>query len=77
MKTFGQPGSITPQTFRCDLQPHTIAEGLALLREMGMTRGQIASASGFSLEKIKQHLDVTIKPYLPTSMQNALGREPQ
>ena len=56
MKTFGQPGSITPASFRTDLHPATIIEGLALLREMGLTRKQMREASGFSERTIRRHL---------------------
>ncbi|MEN5299929.1 hypothetical protein ABE530_16485 [Brucella sp. TWI559] len=56
MKTFGQPGSITPASFRTDLHPATIIEGLALLREMGLTRKQMREASGYSERTIRRHL---------------------
>lgn len=55
MKTFGQPGSITPASFRPDLHPASIIEGLALLREMGLSRKQIRDASGYSDRAIREH----------------------
>lgn len=56
MKTFGQPGSITPASFTPNLHPATVVEGLALLREMGLTRRQMSNVSGFSERAISRHL---------------------
>lgn len=55
MKTFGKPGSITPDSFRPDLHPATVVEGLALLREMGLTRKQMREASGLSESSIRRY----------------------
>lgn len=60
MKTFGQPGSITPASFRTDLRLATIIEGLALLREMGLTRKQMREASGFSERTLRRYLAMPI-----------------
>lgn len=56
MKTFGQPGSITPASFRPDLHPATVIEGLSLLQEMGLSRRQMREASGLSERAIRAHL---------------------
>ena len=56
MKTFGKPGSITPDSFRPDLHPATVVEGLALLREMDLTRKQMREASGLSESSIRRYL---------------------
>ena len=56
MKTFGQPGSITPASFRPDLHPATVIEGLSLLQEMGLSRKQMREASGLSERAIRAHL---------------------
>ncbi|MEN5300175.1 hypothetical protein ABE530_17805 [Brucella sp. TWI559] len=55
MKTFGQPGSITPASFRPDLHPATILEGLSLLREMGLSRKHIREASGLSDKAVRRY----------------------
>lgn len=55
MKTFGQPGSITPASFQPDLHPATIVEGLSLLREMGLSRKQIREASGLSDKAVRNY----------------------
>lgn len=71
MKTFGQPGSITPASFRPDLHPATVIEGLALLQEMGLTRKQMREASGFSERTIRRHLTTsTAQIRLPDGRAN-------
>lgn len=57
MKTFGKPGSITPDSFRPDLHPASVVEGLALLREMGLSRKQMREASGLSDRALRTHLN--------------------
>ncbi|HHV66140.1 MAG TPA: hypothetical protein GXX48_00620 [Ochrobactrum intermedium] len=57
MKTFGKPGSITPESFTPDLPPIMVIEGLTLLREMGMTRRQMVKATGMSEEAIRSHFN--------------------
>ncbi len=63
MKTFGQPGSITPASFRPDLHPAMVKEGLLLLREMGIDRQAMHAASGMSIASITVHFKAEICPY--------------
>lgn len=76
MKTFGQPGSITPASFRTDLHPATVIEGLALLREMGLTRKQMREASGFSERALRKHINTpVVKIRLPDGRTTQTGDE--
>lgn len=63
MKTFGQPGSITPASFRPDLHLTMINEGLLLLREMGLNRKEMSTASGLSVRTISGTLNLAQKPF--------------
>lgn len=74
MKTFGKRGSITPASFRPDLPPAVIVEGLALLREMGLTRKQISTDSGMSQAAVSRHFNTIAKPFcLETAPGRTLG----
>lgn len=75
MKTFGQPGSITPASFRPGLPTAMIIEGLMLLREMGMTRRQMAIATGMSEEEICSHFNAQRSPWKLDDCWGVKGRD--
>lgn len=63
MKTFGQPGSITPASFTLELPTQMVIEGLMLLREMGMTRRQMVMATGMSEYKIRSYFNTICRTW--------------
>ncbi|GAA5542443.1 hypothetical protein [Brucella sp. NBRC 113783] len=75
MKTFGQPGSITPASFPPELPTVMVIEGLLLLREMGMPRRQMAKASGMSEQQIQSYLKMTCNRWRLDDCWGVMGRE--
>lgn len=75
MKTFGQPGSITPASFTPELPTAMVIEGLMLLREMGMTRRQIVKATGMSEAVIRSHFNTQCSRWKLDDFWGVKGRE--
>ncbi|MBB5703583.1 hypothetical protein FHS76_003490 [Ochrobactrum daejeonense] len=75
MTTFGKPGSITPASFTPDLPTIMIIEGLALLREMGMTQSEIAKASGMSVYKVRSYFSTICRSWSLDQCWGVRGRE--
>nr|WP_278437240.1 hypothetical protein [Brucella anthropi] len=75
MKTFGQPGSITPASFTPDLPTQMVIEGLMLLREMGMTRCQMVKATGMSEYKIRSYFNTICNQWKLDDHWGVKGRD--
>lgn len=75
MKTFGKPGSITPESFTPDLPPIMVIEGLTLLREMGMTQSEMAKASGMSHYMVRSYLNTICRTWSIDQCWGTRGRE--
>ncbi|MEN5279416.1 hypothetical protein ABE527_21120 [Brucella sp. TWI432] len=75
MKTFGQPGSITPASFNPELPTAMIIEGLLLLREMGLTRRQMVKATGMSEYKIRSYFNTTCSQWKLDDYWGVKGRD--
>lgn len=75
MKTFGQPGSITPASFKPEMPTAMIIEGLMLLREMGMTRCQMVKATGMSEAVIRTHFNTQYSRWKLDDCWGMKGRE--